>query len=137
MRLLSHNFLHSTSRKIPEGESGFPLQLKPTAFVWEPTDTNLEMLCGTWERVIWKCLQGAVESITKSVADGEVELPSALPDTKPTTNELAADETLAETIWMWLMCVHTTDGDLICPATERVFQIKDGIPNMILHEDEV
>jgi multifunctional methyltransferase subunit TRM112 len=29
------------------------------------------------------------------------------------------------------------EGILLCPDTGRKFPIKDGIPNMILHEDEV
>lgn len=33
--------------------------------------------------------------------------------------------------------VHLMDGFLICPETSRKFPVKDGIPNMLLHEDEV
>lgn len=33
--------------------------------------------------------------------------------------------------------IHVNDGFLICPESGRRFPIKDGIPNMILHEDEV
>jgi len=32
--------------------------------------------------------------------------------------------------------VHVVEGHLICPDTGRRFPIKDGIPNLILHEDE-
>jgi multifunctional methyltransferase subunit TRM112 len=33
--------------------------------------------------------------------------------------------------------VHVQDGTLVCPTTGRSFPVKDGIPNMLLHEDEV
>lgn len=33
--------------------------------------------------------------------------------------------------------VHVMDGDLVCPESGRIFLIKEGIPNMLLHEDEV
>ena len=33
--------------------------------------------------------------------------------------------------------LHVVEGNLICPDTERKFAIVDGIPNMILHEDEI
>jgi uncharacterized protein YbaR (Trm112 family) len=32
---------------------------------------------------------------------------------------------------------HIINGQLVCPTTGRTFAIKDGIPNMLLHEDEV
>jgi uncharacterized protein YbaR (Trm112 family) len=32
---------------------------------------------------------------------------------------------------------HVINGQLVCPTTSRTFAIKDGIPNMLLHEDEV
>ena len=36
-----------------------------------------------------------------------------------------------------LLEIHITEGSLICPDTGRRFPIKNGIPNMLLHEDEV
>ena len=33
--------------------------------------------------------------------------------------------------------VHVKEGFLVCPTTGRKFIIKDGIPNMLLHEDEI
>lgn len=33
--------------------------------------------------------------------------------------------------------IHIQNGFLICPESNRKFPIKDGIPNMLLHEDEV
>ena len=29
------------------------------------------------------------------------------------------------------------EGDLVCPQTGRKFPVKNGIPNMLLNEDEV
>lgn len=36
-----------------------------------------------------------------------------------------------------LLDVHVTEGALICPETGRRFPVHEGIPNMLLHEDEV
>ena len=33
--------------------------------------------------------------------------------------------------------VHVLDGTLVCPESNRKFPVKDGIPNMLLHEDEI
>lgn len=32
---------------------------------------------------------------------------------------------------------HIIDGTLTCPTSGRKFPIKEGIPNMLLHEDEI
>ncbi len=36
-----------------------------------------------------------------------------------------------------LLEVEVINGELICPETGRSFPISDGIPNMLLNEDEV
>jgi len=36
-----------------------------------------------------------------------------------------------------LFQVEITEGELICPESQRKFTIKNGIPNMLLNEDEV
>lgn len=34
-----------------------------------------------------------------------------------------------------LMEVHLIEGELVCPETGRKFPVRQGIPNMLLHED--
>ena len=36
-----------------------------------------------------------------------------------------------------LLEIEVINGKLVCPESQRVFQITDGIPNMLLNEDEV
>ena len=36
-----------------------------------------------------------------------------------------------------LMEIEIINGDLVCPETGRRFPVSDGIPNMLLNEDEV
>lgn len=36
-----------------------------------------------------------------------------------------------------LLEVEVINGDLLCPESGRKFPINDGIPNMLLNEDEV
>lgn len=47
------------------------------------------------------------------------------------------DESTLKAFHFFLFDVHVVEGILLCPDTGRKFPIKDGIPNMILHEDEV
>ena len=36
-----------------------------------------------------------------------------------------------------LLEIEVINGDLVCPETGRKFPLNDGIPNMLLNEDEV
>jgi uncharacterized protein YbaR (Trm112 family) len=47
------------------------------------------------------------------------------------------DSTLITHLHRILMDVHVLEGSLVCPETGRKYPIHDGIPNMLLHEDEV
>jgi multifunctional methyltransferase subunit TRM112 len=46
-------------------------------------------------------------------------------------------EDILRSIHHALFEVHIIEGNLICPESGRKFPIHEGIPNMILHEDEV
>lgn len=59
------------------------------------------------------------------------EIPSEAP-----TN-LADNDELLEKIHHLLMEIEIVEGELQCPESGRVFHIKNGIPNMLLNEDEV
>lgn len=61
----------------------------------------------------------------------------ALPSLPVTLPEDISDENLVNDLHLVLFDVHVKNGFLVCPSTKRKFPIKDGIPNMILHEDEV
>lgn len=47
------------------------------------------------------------------------------------------DEELLKKLHTVLFDLHVVEGHLICPDTGRRFAIKMGIPNMVLHADEM
>ena len=53
------------------------------------------------------------------------------------TEEMKGDESFLRCLHHILFEIHVMEGFLICPETGRKFPIRDGIPNMLLHEDEV
>lgn len=53
------------------------------------------------------------------------------------STKLSLDEELIKKLHMILLDIHIVEGHLICPDTGRRFKISKGIPNMILHEDEI
>ena len=58
-------------------------------------------------------------------------------DVESITEELTDNETFLRHIHHLLFEVHVIEGNLICPESGRKFPIKDGVPNMLLLEDEV
>ena len=71
MRLLTHNFLHSTSSALPNPEAGYPLSLSVSAYKVEDTEAEQSMLEGVWGRINWECLRGAIEGVGKSSEGGK------------------------------------------------------------------
>ena len=58
-------------------------------------------------------------------------------DTNNTSNVIGNKDAQLQNVYKVLMDIHIMEGFLICPDTGRKFFISDGIPNMVLHEDEV
>ena len=54
-----------------------------------------------------------------------------------TVESILADNDMLRELHNLLFEIHVQEGSLICPESGRKFPIKDGIPNMLLHEDEV
>jgi multifunctional methyltransferase subunit TRM112 len=60
-----------------------------------------------------------------------------LPASEDVDEAMKADEGFLRKVHHALLDLHLQDGKLLCPETGRPFAVKDGIPNMLLHEDEV
>ena len=56
---------------------------------------------------------------------------------KELTAKEAADANFMQALHSVLLELHVLEGSLVCPESGRVFPISDGIPNMLLNEDEV
>jgi len=148
-------------------EKGYPLRIEATRIVEEPSEFDGELLSRMlpkleYSTVVQACQQlreqqqqqqqlqqeaavGGTDGSTghnNNDGDGDStaaiiiipEIPEELP-ASATEGEL--DETLARTLYRLLFDIHVVEGHLVCPDTGRRFAIKDGIPNMVLHEDEL
>ncbi|CAH1982410.1 unnamed protein product [Acanthoscelides obtectus] len=76
-------------------------------------------------KIDWTVLHGAAESI------GQTDLP------KEVVDNYENNEEFLKKVHHVLLEVDVIDGELICPETGRKFPINNGIPNMLLNEDEV
>lgn len=84
-------------------------------------------------KVNYAALRSACSNIKEACYAQSVQLP-VLPDELPYES---IDDGLISDLFRVLFDIHIISGSLVCPDTGREFPIKEGIPNMILHEDEL
>ncbi|CAK9172828.1 unnamed protein product, partial [Ilex paraguariensis] len=122
MRLLTHNMLSSNIKGVA---NGFPLRIEVEKVVEKQVDFNADFLKNMFAKIEWKALVDASRSM------GYSELPG---DANPAM--LDSDDFLQK-FHHALLELHLEEGALVCPETGRKFPVNKGIPNMLLHEDEV
>ena len=86
-----------------------------------------ELVLNLLRKIHFGALKGAMKDLALDSLD----------DVEDVTEALKTDETFLRKIHHALFEVHVVDGFLVCPQSGRKFPVKDGIPNMLLHEDEV
>ncbi|XP_058802298.1 multifunctional methyltransferase subunit TRM112-like protein [Phymastichus coffea] len=124
MKLLTHNML--TSKCMKGVQVGYPLALEATEVKVVQTDYNSDFIQKLLPRLNYPTLYKAVESLGYTG-----NLPTELPE------NWELDEELMKKLHHALFEIDVVNGEMICPETGRKFPINNGIPNMLLNEDEV
>ncbi|XP_058054616.1 multifunctional methyltransferase subunit TRM112-like protein [Anopheles bellator] len=122
MKLLTYNFL--TSKCIRGVKVGYPLKLNIVEKKIVNADFSSEFITRMLPRLDWSAVCGAATNVGTD-----------LPTTMPT--EIQNDGELLQKLHHVLLCVDVVEGTLECPETGRIFPINNGVPNMLLNEDEV
>ncbi|VDM32503.1 unnamed protein product [Hydatigera taeniaeformis] len=125
MRLFTHNIL--TSRVLKSVKVGYPLAIKATKVDITPMDFEAKTTARFIPKVEWTVLKSAAEQVG---ADHVGQLPDCIPDGYETNEEFLRQAHKA------LMEIDVVEGTLVCPETGREFPIHNGIPNMLVNEDE-
>uniref|UniRef100_A0A0V0H0F1 Putative multifunctional methyltransferase subunit-like n=1 Tax=Solanum chacoense TaxID=4108 RepID=A0A0V0H0F1_SOLCH len=113
------------SSNIKGVANGFPLKIEVVKVVENEVDFNIDFLKNMFHKVEWKALAEA------STTMGYAELPE-----NADAAMLDSDDFLRK-FHHALLELHLEEGALVCPETGRKFPVSKGIPNMLLHEDEV
>lgn len=108
---------------------GYPLGVVPETITIDPSPVDRELILHIVPKLRYDAVLQAVEELRPHCVENLPRLPATLPETM---NDMIVND-----LHLVLMDVHVTAGVLVCPCTKRQFPIKDGIPNMILHEDEI
>eukprot|EP00744_Colponema_vietnamica_P008018 GILI01011465.1.p1 GENE.GILI01011465.1~~GILI01011465.1.p1 ORF type:complete len:122 (-),score=37.17 GILI01011465.1:55-420(-) len=121
MRLLTHNLLMCNRKGC--STNNFPLRINATNVTSESTDFNPDLIRNVLPKLDWAALSQTV---------GELSLPG-LPEACPA----ADDDTSLQQLHQLIIDTHVKEGELICNGCGRSYPIKNGIPNMLLNEDEL
>jgi multifunctional methyltransferase subunit TRM112 len=89
------------------------------------SEFNADFISRIIPRLEWDAVLAAAEKI------GDPDLPKNLADVDNKSDEFL------QKLHHILLEVDIVEGHLECPETGRQFPINDGIPNMLLNEDEV
>mmetsp|Transcript_11584 Transcript_11584/g.11600 ORF Transcript_11584/g.11600 Transcript_11584/m.11600 type:complete len:123 (+) Transcript_11584:97-465(+) len=122
MRLITHNMLKCNIRGV---ENGYPLIIESALIEEVESEFNPDLVKSMLQKINWNAFRIATQNLGFSCFQEEL------------TDEVKSNEATLQTIHHMLFEVHVLEGFLVCPVTGRKFPIKDGIPNMLLHEDEV
>jgi multifunctional methyltransferase subunit TRM112 len=117
-------------------ENGYPLQIEATTLKYEESPVNKEFLLNLLPKVNYPALKSAVQQIGPHCDPPLPELPESI-DTSDLEAIANLDDETITNLHKCLLNVYLVEGWLVCPDTGRKFPVKECIPNMILHEDEI
>eukprot|EP00591_Stephanopyxis_turris_P016648 CAMPEP_0195532464 /NCGR_PEP_ID=MMETSP0794_2-20130614/38208_1 /TAXON_ID=515487 /ORGANISM="Stephanopyxis turris, Strain CCMP 815" /LENGTH=131 /DNA_ID=CAMNT_0040664681 /DNA_START=70 /DNA_END=465 /DNA_ORIENTATION=- len=131
MRLLTHNYLKSN---VKGTEKGYPLTIDAATVLCEDSPIDADFVMKLIPKIEYSALLAAARQVAPICDPPLPELPEQCPQIAV---EEELDESIITALHRILFDVHVMEGHLICPDTGRKFPISDGIPNMVLHEDEI
>jgi len=124
MKLFTHNML--TSKMIRNVQVGYPLKLTATEVKNVTQEFQPTLVSKVLPRVNWSALLEAAQSLGRD---------SMLPPT--VAEDYEKNDEFLKKAHHALFEIEVVTGELECPETGRKFQIQNGIPNMLVNEDEV
>ncbi|MEW5308436.1 MAG: hypothetical protein WDW38_000398 [Sanguina aurantia] len=122
MKLLTHNMLACHIKGV---KNNYPFKIEVEEVVEREADFDPEFLRHIFPRIMWPAfLQGASELGCREGLPEEVS-----PD-------MLDNEEFLKLFHHALLEVTLEEGFLICPESGRRFPVGQGIPNLLLNEDE-
>eukprot|EP01094_Clydonella_sp_ATCC50884_P022829 TRINITY_DN5326_c0_g1_i1.p2 TRINITY_DN5326_c0_g1~~TRINITY_DN5326_c0_g1_i1.p2 ORF type:complete len:122 (-),score=45.87 TRINITY_DN5326_c0_g1_i1:239-604(-) len=121
MKLLMHNLLSSP---VKGADPSFPLEIVCTRLETGEEEYDETFARSSLQRIEYPALAAASN-----------QLGHALPDALPEDAE--SNEEFLRALHHALVNLDVIEGELKCPGSGRAFPIIEGIPNLLLREDEI
>jgi multifunctional methyltransferase subunit TRM112 len=123
MKLLTHNMLQCHIKGV---KNGYPFKIEAEKVETQEVDYDPDFLRHIYPRLQWPALCEAAAALGAGPLPAEV-----------TPDMLENDDDFLQAFHHALLEVHLEEGALVCPETGRKFLVAQGIPNLLLQEDEV
>lgn len=107
-------------------KNGYPFKIEADTVETRDVDFDPDFLRHIFPRIQWHALKEATDTIAPEIC---------LPD--EVREEMLENDVFLQKLHHALLEVYVEEGALVCPETGRRFAISNGIPNLLLHEDEV
>ncbi|PFH35706.1 Trm112p family domain-containing protein [Besnoitia besnoiti] len=126
MRLLTHNLLACNRHQCT---GGFPLKIvvdasNEEATTLESSDFQPELVRALLAKLDW-------EALVKTAEQFGLQLPPSY------TEADQNDEHFLRAVHEAVVEFHVLEGKLVCPVCNREYPVSNGIPNMLLQDDEI
>ncbi len=127
MRLITHNMLKCNVKGVG---NGYPLKIEADEVQEVEADNPFDVtfMRGLMQKVNLSALQSAASDLQMDTFR-DINLGNV--------GDILTNEEILKNLHHLLFEIHVERGKLICPESGRVFVINDGVPNMLLHEDEI
>lgn len=107
-------------------KNGYPLRILAKEVALKAVEFNAEFIARMIPKLDWTVLKVTAESLGHG---------AGLPDNPPP--EYDSNEDFLKSAHHVMLEVEVVEGELECPESGRKFPVSEGIPNMLLKEDEV
>ena len=117
-----------TASRTLDGSKNYPLKIvlaEGESMKQESSEFNPELIKNVLPKLNWSVLKQSANEL--QLADLPNELPS----------DYASDVAFLQSVHDLIMDIHILQGFLLCPNCARKYPIINGVPNMILKDDEV
>jgi Trm112p-like protein. len=118
-------------------EKGYPLKIEATTIEYEESPFDAEFVRSLIPKIDYSTVLIGIQQISDKLEESNNIQGITIPDLPESIENEDLQEDLLKKLHTVLFDIHVVEGDLVCPDTGRRFNIKKGIPNMILHADEI
>ncbi|KAL6925957.1 hypothetical protein ACO0SA_000566 [Hanseniaspora valbyensis] len=134
MKLLTTNFIKCSVKACESSNKSFPLKYNNECQLelnYEEDDeiiqSSYEFLIGILDKIEWDALLKVCQDLGNN----------DLPPTKPIINEDVAnlndnEKLILKQLFNLLINTEIVEGSMQCESCEHIYQIKNGIPNLLL-----